>query len=309
MNCVVLLLSLFLAAVFGTSDVFDDKITQSNKTFSVKLKKLALTQENLLLSSKSSRNFIRKKYLSRFLLNNDEPVDQSIISKFTSDFMDDGNDNINSDVSNQQLDSLSENSIPLTNFMNAQYYGEIGIGTPPQTFTVVFDTGSSNLWVPSTRCSSVACWLHRRYNAKLSSTFKENGTTFAIQYGTGALEGIISSDVLNLGGLEIHDQDFGESVKEPGITFAVRHVNDFFLTLVFFPNTNCKVGRFDGILGLGFDNIAVKRVVPPFYNLVHKKIIDVPVFSAWLGNADDGDESGEITFGGVNHDHFNGRIS
>ncbi|KAJ1678110.1 aspartic proteinase precursor, partial [Spiromyces aspiralis] len=178
--------------------------------------------------------------------------------------------------------------VPISNFMNAQYYGEISLGTPPQVFKVVFDTGSSNLWVPSTECTSIACFFHTRYDSSASETYKANGTKFAIRYGTGSMEGFISNDVLKVGDIEIKHQDFAEATKEPGLTFAF--------------------GRFDGIFGLGYDTISVNHIIPPFYNMVAEKLVEKPVFSFYLTDDNKDKGPGEMVLGGTNPDHYSGEL-
>ncbi|KAJ6441279.1 vacuolar protease A precursor [Purpureocillium lavendulum] len=171
--------------------------------------------------------------------------------------------------------------VPVTNFMNAQYFSEITIGSPPQSFKVVLDTGSSNLW----SCNSIACYLHSTYDSSSSSTYKKNGSSFEIQYGSGSLSGFVSNDVMSIGDLKIKSQDFAEATNEPGLAFAF--------------------GRFDGILGLGYDTISVNKIVPPFYNMINQKLLDEPVFAFYLGDSDEGSEA---VFGGIDESHYTGKI-
>ena len=81
---------------------------------------------------------------------------------------------------------------------------------------------SSNLWVPSTKCTSIACFLHAKYDSTASSTHKANGSEFGIQYGSGSMEGFVSQDTLTIGDLIIPKTDFAEATKEPGLAFAFR---------------------------------------------------------------------------------------
>jgi hypothetical protein len=66
----------------------------------------------------------------------------------------------------RQMDSIQDKflgagqHIVVQDFMNAQYFIEVSVGTPAQKFTVVPDTGSSNLWLYSKSCWSVPCWTH-----------------------------------------------------------------------------------------------------------------------------------------------------
>uniref|UniRef100_A0A914H885 Peptidase A1 domain-containing protein n=1 Tax=Globodera rostochiensis TaxID=31243 RepID=A0A914H885_GLORO len=95
----------------------------------------------------------------------------------------------------------------------AQYYGEISIGSPPQNFTVVFDTGSSNFWVPSIKCpiKDKSCSLRHKYDSSKSSSYQPDGRRMILMYGTGAMKGFVSKDSVCVSSICVQQQEFAEA--------------------------------------------------------------------------------------------------
>ncbi|XP_067247264.1 nothepsin [Chanodichthys erythropterus] len=171
----------------------------------------------------------------------------------------------------------------LYNFMDAQFFGQISLGKPEQNFTVVFDTGSSDLWVPSSYCVSQACAMHHKFKAFESSTYTHDGRVFGIHYGSGHLLGVMAREELKVGSVRVQNQVFGEAVYEPGFSFVL--------------------AQFDGVLGLGFPQLAEEQGSPVFDSMVAQGMLDEPVFSFYLKN--NGSEfGGELLFGGVDETRF-----
>jgi hypothetical protein len=113
---------------------------------------------------------------------------------------------------------LSGEHVVVKDYMNAQYFITVEVGTPPQSFTVVPDTGSSNLWMYSSSCFSPVCWYHSTYHAGKSSTYKSDGQTFDIEYGSGSVKGFVSRDIARIGDIEA-EMSFGEIKSVNGIAF------------------------------------------------------------------------------------------
>lgn len=132
---------------------------------------------------------------------------------------------------------VSGEHIAVKDYMNTQYFIDVTLGSNDQKFTVVPDTGSSNLWVYSSKCFSAACLTHSKYNAKKSETYEADGQDFDITYGSGSVKGFVSKDVCKISDDITATMSFGEIQSVKGSTFLV--------------------SKMDGIIGLAFDTISV----------------------------------------------------
>jgi len=175
-------------------------------------------------------------------------------------------------------------SIVVNDYMNAQYYATAGVGTPTQEFSMIFDTGSANLWVPNKKPFLTK---HALYDHSKSSTYKPNGTAFAIQYGSGPVSGYYSRDTFSVDKMSVPDYLFAEVNTTKGLGIAY------------------YLAKFDGILGLGWGGISVDHVATPLEGLITAGQLTTESFAFYLGNQ----AAGELTFGGTDPKHYTGAFT
>lgn len=101
---------------------------------------------------------------------------------------------------------------PIKSPSRNSYYGTILVGTPPQKFKVLFDTGSAEFWLPSKYCRSDTCMDMEKFDYEQSSTFKFMGSgyeTFHIKYVKGGVNGYVAQDTVRIGGNSLLNHSFG----------------------------------------------------------------------------------------------------
>ncbi|KAI8910622.1 aspartic peptidase domain-containing protein [Powellomyces hirtus] len=189
----------------------------------------------------------------------------------------------------RQLTQLSPSLTATYNNYDCLYYTNIQLGTPGQWFSVIIDTGSSDLWVPSKKCTT--CGTRKRYDPTLSKTAYQLGIPITTYYGIGAASGTIIADTARFGNLVVNQQVFIQSDK----------------------NTNIQAEHVDGLIGLSFSSLSWANSVVPDHlvgksslieNLFRSGKIAKPVFGIWLDRyvswsaTPDSVVGGELAIGG-----------
>lgn len=183
------------------------------------------------------------------------------------------------------IDATSTN-IVLRNSANTHYFGELLIGTPGQQELVIFDTGSSDVWVPNTQ---PLFWSRRKhiYDHSRSSSYTPDDRSFVNSYATGTISGKFSRDKIVIGNFTLHDFAFAEVDN-------TRALGSMYLN-----------ARYDGVCGLAFRSTAEEHRETFMDALAASGQLAASVFAFYLGDGTDG----ELVIGGVDTSHYNGSFT
>mmetsp|Transcript_32570 Transcript_32570/g.69831 ORF Transcript_32570/g.69831 Transcript_32570/m.69831 type:complete len:757 (+) Transcript_32570:138-2408(+) len=196
------------------------------------------------------------------------------------------------------------------------YFGYIAIGSPvAQQFSVVFDTGSGHVIVPSSSCRRQTCLVHKRYNRTASSTAIDvdaNGEKvvpgaardqLTVAFGTGEVTGQFVADRVCLGKLEQ-----GPECNTSCATSKLEACSDMrIITASAMSHEPFYAFAFDGIVGLGLDALALSPEFSFFGMLAEQHSLQDASFGVFL--ADHEGETSELSFGGHSPSRVNGELS
>ncbi|KAF5382798.1 hypothetical protein D9757_007282 [Collybiopsis confluens] len=172
---------------------------------------------------------------------------------------------------------------PLVDENDAEWAGPISIGTPAQNFLIDFDTGSSDLWIPSSSCTDQTCDSKKTYSASQSSTSSEQSGTFSIQYVDGStVSGPIYKDTVTVAGATATDQAFS-AVTTLSSSFANNPI--------------------DGVLGMAFPAISRLGADPFFVTANNQGAFQTNEFGFYLASC-----GSVIDLGGANPNRYSGSI-
>lgn len=177
----------------------------------------------------------------------------------------------------------TNHELRLNNFSNSQYYGIIQVGSPPQEFKVIFDTGSSSLWIQGAQCTSPGCKQHVGYDRTSSVTYKThkvNGSipVFSISYGTGKVSGQFVQEKVVVAGITVTNQIIGVTYIEEGS----------------FNNV-----PFEGILGLSYPTMNKSSTIPFMDMVIKQNLLTKNIFAFYLSDLSNYGEYSSIIFGKI----------
>ncbi|KAF7336261.1 Acid protease [Mycena venus] len=172
------------------------------------------------------------------------------------------------------------------------YFGTVNIGTPPQSLNVVLDTGSSDLWLADSTCSSCDAQTPRFKSDQSSSYVKQQSPIVSIPYASGKVSGVNSTESVSMGNFSVKSQTFLSVTSLSGQLLG---------------------GSISGIMGLAFDAIAATKTVPFWESLLSSSQLAAPEMSFWLTRFrgtefTEEEPGGAFTLGGRNTSLFQGDI-
>ncbi|KAF9221206.1 acid protease [Gyrodon lividus] len=168
---------------------------------------------------------------------------------------------------------------------NGLWFGTISVSIPSRNFLVVYDTGSSDFFLPGPGCGQ-PCYGHHIYDPSTSETAVDLQRTFFLHYVSGeSVSGQQYNDTVSISGLTATDQAVGVASWIPPSFHSVNFIAD-------------------GIVGMAFASISRFGASPVFQTLVSQGQTDEPVFA--FGFLPPGPQ---LYIGGTNPDMYTGDFS